>query len=76
MKYGASVNRICAVSLTYLGMMQRLRELFAEHPQLANAVAPGEIGHRRTRAAFGRDANFWDEPQVAIQPRRSRPRMS
>jgi uncharacterized protein len=28
------------LSLTYLGMVHRLRELFAEDPQLANAVAP------------------------------------
>jgi ankyrin repeat protein len=27
-------------NLTYLGMAERLRELFAEDPQLANAVAP------------------------------------
>ena len=27
-------------NLTYLGMTERLRELFAEEPQLANAVAP------------------------------------
>jgi uncharacterized protein len=27
-------------NLTYLGMVERLRELFAEDPQLANAVAP------------------------------------
>jgi uncharacterized protein len=28
------------LNLTYLGMAERLRELFAEDPQLANAVAP------------------------------------